>query len=272
VADLVHEIRATGEAIEDDPARLAEVRERRQRLHDLRRKYGPQLADVQAFHDEAAARLELLQERDRLAAEADTRRADARAALARAEREVGRARRAAAPDLAAATEANLVELAMGAARLDVEVGDDPGDDVRFLLAANPGAPPLPLARVASGGELARAMLALRLVLSAAPPTLVFDEIDAGIGGTAAIAVGRALARLAGDHQVLVVTHLAQVAAWATTQVGITKRQEGGITTTTSAVLAGAEREVELARMLSGSPDSDTARRHAAELLAAAGHS
>ncbi len=110
------------------------------------------------------------------------------------------------------------------------------------------------------------MLALRLVLTEAPPTLVFDEVDAGIGGEAATAVGRALAVLAADHQVLVVTHLPQVAAWATTQVGITKREADGSTFTEAAVLAGTEREVELARMLSGSPDSATARQHAAELL------
>ena len=94
------------------------------------------------------------------------------------------------------------------------MGADPGDDVTYLLAANPGSPPLPLARVASGGELARTMLALRLVLSEAPPTLVFDEVDAGIGGDGGHAVGRALAALAADHQVLVVTHLPQVAAFA----------------------------------------------------------
>ncbi len=136
----------------------------------------------------------------------------------------------------------------------------------YLLAANVGSPPLPLARVASGGELARTMLALRLVLSEAPPTLVFDEVDAGIGGAAATAVGRSLATLAADHQVLVVTHLPQVAAWATSQIGITKRTARGETRTEAAVLAGEDREVELARMLSGSPDSATARRHAAELL------
>ena len=99
--------------------------------------------------------------------------------------------------------------------------------MRFLLAANPGSPPLPLAKVASGGELARAMLALRLVLTAAPPVLVFDEVDAGIGGQAALAVGRALAALGGDHQVLVVTHLPQVAAFADAQVSGDQGERGG---------------------------------------------
>ena len=100
--------------------------------------------------------------------------------------------------------------------------DDPGDDVMFLLAANPGSPPLPLTKVASGGELARAMLAVRLVLMEAPDTLLFDEVDAGIGGAAATAVGRALAELGRDHQVLVVTHLAQVAALADAQIAVSK--------------------------------------------------
>jgi DNA repair protein RecN (Recombination protein N) len=180
---------------------------------------------------------------------------------------VGVQRRAAAPELAAATVAHLAELAMAKARMVIEVGDDPGDDVTFLLAANPGGPPLPLARTASGGELARCMLALRLVLSEAPPTLVFDEVDAGIGGTAASAVGRSLASLGIDHQVLVVTHLAQVAAFADAQVEVRKAESTEGTVTSAAVLDPADRVVEIARMLSGSPDSDTAQQHAAELLA-----
>ena len=116
------------------------------------------------------------------------------------------------------------------------VGDDPGDDVQFLLAANPGAPALALTKVASGGELARSMLALRLVLGDdddSPRTLVFDEVDAGIGGAAATAVGRALADVAGIHQVLVVTHLAQVAASATTQVVVVKDVVDGVTSATA---------------------------------------
>jgi DNA repair protein RecN (Recombination protein N) len=148
-------------------------------------------------------------------------------------------------------------------------GPDPGDDVRFLLAANPGTPPQPLAKVASGGELARAMLALRLVLRAAPPVLVFDEVDAGVGGAAAIEVGRALAALGSDHQVLVVTHLPQVAAFADTQVTVTKRDRGGATVSQAATLGPEERIVELSRMLSGTPDSERVRQAAGELLATA---
>ena len=266
LADLSSAIRAVGESIEDDPVRLAEVQERRRLLHELRRKYGEHLAAVMDFHAEASARLAQLEDRDRLAARLDTRRLEVLEELRQAERAVGQARRAAAPGLAEAAQVHLRELAMPSAQLAIDIGEDPGDEVTYLLAANVGSPPLPLARVASGGELARTMLALRLVLSEAPPTLVFDEVDAGIGGAAAIAVGRSLAQVATDHQVLVVTHLPQVAAWANTQVGVTKSSTGGATRTTAAVLTGEAREVELARMLSGSPDSATARRHAAELL------
>jgi DNA repair protein RecN (Recombination protein N) len=156
---------------------------------------------------------------------------------------------------------------MPKARVDVAVrGDDPADDVELLLAVNPGTPPLPLAKVASGGELARTMLALRLVLTAAPPSLVFDEVDAGIGGEAAVAVGRSLARLAAAHQVLVVTHLPQVAAYADAQVRVAKRSDEAATVSHVSLLDHPARVIELSRMLSGQPDSDAARTHAAELL------
>ncbi|MDQ4068858.1 MAG: DNA repair protein RecN, partial [Actinomycetota bacterium] len=195
-------------------------------------------------------------------------REDAVAAVDREAALVARTRRHAAPALASRIEAHLADLAMPGARLEVSVdGPDPADDVEFLLAANRGAPPLPLAKVASGGELARAMLAARLVLTEAPPTLVFDEVDAGVGGEAALAVGRALAQLAGDHQVLVVTHLPQVAAFADAQVVVTKDDLGGQTVASARPVTGGDRVVELSRMLSGQPASETARGHAEELLA-----
>ncbi|HZA00034.1 MAG TPA: hypothetical protein VE575_14840, partial [Acidimicrobiales bacterium] len=180
---------------------------------------------------------------------------------------VAAARRAAAPELAAEVQAHLATLAMPKARVEVAVGGgDPADEVELRLAANPGTPPLPLSRVASGGELARTMLALRLVLTAAPPTLVFDEVDAGIGGAAAVAVGRSLARLATGHQVLVVTHLPQVAAYADAQVRVAKQSDEATTVAWASPLDHPERVVELSRMLAGQPDSDAARVHAAELL------
>ena len=268
ITDVTSTVRTVGEGIEDDPVRLAEIQDRRRQLSELRRKYGDTLADVIAFHSETAARLASLTDRDRLAAELDGRRDQVVDQVRAAEQVVGRARRRAAPKLAEATQSHLIELAMPKAVVEVDVGPDPGDEVTYLLAANAGSPPLPLSRVASGGELARSMLALRLVLSEAPPTLVFDEVDAGIGGTAASAVGRALAALAVDHQVLVVTHLPQVAAWADVQVGIVKREVDDSTYTEAHVLDPDARQIEIARMLSGSPDSATARRHASELLAA----
>jgi DNA repair protein RecN (Recombination protein N) len=269
LSDLATSVREVAESIEDDPQRLADIRDRRNLLHELQRKYGDTLADVLDEHQRLADRLQELEGWDARAEALDQQRADAQAAVADAAAAIGSQRREAAPALAAAVQANLVELAMAKARLDVEVGPDPGDEVEFLLAANPGTPLLPLAKVASGGELARAMLALRLVLTEGPPTLIFDEVDAGIGGTAALSVGRALASLGIDRQVLVVTHLPQVAAYADAQVGIRKGERDGTTVTTAAVLDDAARVVELSRMLSGTPESSTAQDHATELLLAA---
>jgi DNA repair protein RecN (Recombination protein N) len=271
LSDVAGELRVASEAIDEDPERLAEVRERRQLLHDLRRRYGETLADVVAEGDRLRVRLGELEDHDRRASELDARLAAARSAEGEAAAKVAAARRDAAPLLAAEVQAHLVELALPKAQVEVVVrGEDPADDVELRLAANPGTPPLPLAKVASGGELARTMLALRLVLTAAPPTLVFDEVDAGIGGAAAVAVGRSLARLAGQpHQVFVVTHLPQVAAYADAQVRVTKRSDESTTVAQASVLADPDRVVELSRMLSGQPDSDAARVHAAELLTTA---
>lgn len=268
MGDISSGLRGAVDDIQDDPERLAEIRNRRQLLHDLERKYGETLTDVLLFRETVAARITDLEERDATAARLERQRDDARATVRDAEHTVGVARRRAAPKLAAAVERNLAPLALDKARMTVAIGaEDPGDDVSFLLATNPGVPPLALAKVASGGELARTMLALRLVLSEAPDTLVFDEVDAGVGGTAATAVGRALADIAADHQVLVVTHLPQVAAFAHRQLVISKSTRKGETHVAARPADGDDRVVELARMLSGSPDSDKARAHAQELLA-----
>jgi len=272
--DVAVELRRLAETIEEDPERLAAVRERRQLLVHLRRKYGDTLADVMAFHRDAHERLRELEQYDRRAAELDRARAAAVTAAERAAEVVGKRRRKVAPQLAAAVEARLRDLAMPDATVAVEVGthpdEHPGDQVRFLLAANPGSPLLPLSKVASGGELARAMLALRLVLSACdaaehPLTLVFDEVDAGVGGAAAAAVARALADLGRHHQVLVVTHLAQVAAAATAQLVVSKRVDDGATFTEITPVAGHDRVAEVARMLAGEA-TDAALGHARQLL------
>jgi DNA repair protein RecN (Recombination protein N) len=223
-----------------------------------------------AYATEVRTRLGELEEHDQRAVALDRERAAAVAALAEEAAAVARARRGAAPELGSAIEARLQELALAGARFDVTVnGDDPADDVEFLLGPNPGEPLLPIAKTASGGELARAMLALRLVLTQGPPTLVFDEVDAGIGGEAALAVGRALATVAEHHQVLVVTHLPQVAAFAHEQVAVTKEERDGRTVASARAVRESERVVELSRMLSGQPISAAARDHAEELLAAA---
>ena len=278
--DIAGELRGVTEAIDEDPERLAEIRERRQLLVDLRRKYGESLADVMAFHAEADDRLRELLDYDRRAAELDGLLADARGAADAAARSVRDARRAAAPDLARAVESHLRALALPDAAVAIEVGgDEPDDDlagdgVRFLFSANPGSPLLPLQRVASGGELARTMLALRLVLTGAGGddavgTLVFDEVDAGIGGTAATAVGRALADLSQQHQVLVVTHLAQVAGRAAHQFVVRKSVRGDATFTDVTPLTDDARVDEVARMLSGTV-TDASRQAAGELLGEVG--
>jgi DNA repair protein RecN (Recombination protein N) len=269
LTDVAVEVRDMAESIEEDAERLGEIRARRQLLRELRRKYGATLAEVLAYQIEAEARLDELTSHDRRAAELDGRRDAALARLAEAQAIVRAAREAVAPKLAKAVQQHLAELAMPKARLGVEVDGPAGDDVRVMLAANPGSDLQPLTKVASGGELARAMLALRLVLTAGPPTLVFDEVDAGIGGEAALAVGRSLAALGVTHQVLVVTHLPQVAAFADHHIGVRKVVRGNATFAQAVPAAGDDRLVELSRMLSGSPDSDIAKEHAAELLATA---
>jgi DNA repair protein RecN (Recombination protein N) len=267
LADLAAEARRIADGIDEDPERLAEIGGRRQLLRELRRKYADSLAEVIAYRDETAQRLAELESYDRRVTELEVERIAAEQAERRAAAAVGSQRRAGAGRLATAVQRHLRTLAMPHATLVVTVGDDdPGDEVAFLLAANPGTPPLPLARVASGGELARTMLALRLVLTEAPDTLVFDEVDAGIGGNAAMAVGDALAALGDRHQVLVVTHLAQVAARADEQIVVSKQVVRGATVTTARPVTDDERVDEVARMLSGAEAGESARRHAAELL------
>ena len=271
LSDAVVELRSLSESIEPDDERLAAIRSRRHALVQLRRKYGEHLSEVLAFLDTARIRLDELSSVDASAETVRTQLASARADLERLAAEVGLARRAAAPELGAAVGGHLAALALPDARVEVTVADGElvgaGDRVEFRLAANPGAPLAGLAKVASGGELSRVMLALRLVLSGGPSTMVFDEVDAGIGGATANAVGAALAGLAVDRQVVVVTHLAQVAAFADQQVQVAKHTDGASTATTVTTLDEDARVVELSRMLSGSPNSTAAREHALELLA-----
>jgi len=266
-ADVASELRSVLDTWEEDPTRLAELRHRRQLLHDLCRKYGGNLAEVIDHRAAAEAELRRLEEAETAALALTGELAELAEAVTAAEAEVGARRRQAAPAMGVAVEERLRSLGMPKVEVVVRIGDvDPGDDVAILLGANPGSPPLPLAKVASGGELARTMLALRLVLSDAPGTMVFDEVDAGIGGEAALSVGRALSELGRDRQVVVVTHLAQVAAFADHQISVEKVEVDKRTVARIRKLDTEERLGEVARMLSGQRHSDTARRHAAELL------
>ena len=266
VDDVAGELRAVIETWEDDPARLDEVQARRRVLADLRRKYGETLADVRAFADAANEALSALESAAQEAADLEVRRAGLETAVSDAEAALRQVRVEAAPRLAAAVGERLHALAMPDAVFEVTVGEGAGDAVEFLLSANRGEPAQPLSRVASGGELARTMLALRLVVEGGAPTMLFDEVDAGVGGAAALALGRALREVAATRQVLVVTHLPQVAAFADHQVAVRKGVDGKRTVTAVDVLDGPGRVVELSRMLSGHPDSATARAHAEELL------
>jgi DNA repair protein RecN (Recombination protein N) len=271
VDDIATDLRARSDTYEADPQRLAAVQERRRLLAELRRKYGESLSDVIAYRETTKRRLDDLSLGETRRQEIEAELESARQHLSVEEERVGNRRRAAAAPLADLVASHLKDLAIPRGRLEIRVGDGKGDDVLWLFAANPGEPALPLEKVASGGELARVMLGTRLVLSEAPPTLVFDEVDAGIGGEAALAVGRALHAIAADgHQVLVVTHLAQVAAFADSQIAVTKTVQGGRTIAAARPVEGADRLVELSRMLSGQPDSDAARQHAEELLGLAG--
>ncbi|KAA9084917.1 DNA repair protein RecN [Microbacterium radiodurans] len=257
------------------PQELAIVEERRAAIGALVRVHGSLAETLDVLRTGSERLLELDDDDDRmtrLTAERDAaaHRLDDDAAALTA------ARTAAAERLGAAVTDELRELALPDARLVVAV--EPGapsaagrDDVTILLAPHPGADPRPVARGASGGELSRVMLAIEVVIAGTDPvpTFVFDEVDAGIGGAAAIEVGRRLARLAETSQVIAVTHLAQVAAFASNHLTVVKSNDGSVTASSVRALAGPEREAEMARLLSGLPDSDAAIQHARELLSLA---
>jgi DNA repair protein RecN (Recombination protein N) len=263
-------------AIEHDPARLEELRRRQELLFRLKRKYGPELDDVIRTGESARAELAALDSSglDRAALEREIGTAEHE--LARAANELSAARARAAGKLAEEVAAVLPELGMVGGRFVVELTRQReitafgAEDVEFRIAVNPGFEPRPLARVASGGELSRVMLALKTVLARldAIPTLVFDEIDAGIGGKVAHHVGEKLKRLAADHQVFVVTHLPQIASRADVHLLVQKSDAEGIATADVTTLTGEARVRELARLLGGDPDSNASLAHARELLAA----
>ena len=276
-AELARDAAAVAEGVDLDPASRAAAEERLALLYDLRRKYGDTLEAVVAFGDAAAAELSRLDdqegERERLRSEEGERRSTLEAEAAK----LRVARRAAADRLATAVNEELPPLglpagAFGVEMEDAEIGPGGGDRLTFTFAPNPGEPPRPLGRIASGGEASRVSLALKVVLAAADetPLLVFDEVDAGVGGRNASALGERLRALGRLHQVLCVTHLPQVAAWADAHLVVGKRTEDDRTLTTVRALDGEERAAELAAMLAGEGAGDEARAAAEALLRAAG--
>ncbi|WP_328530907.1 DNA repair protein RecN [Nocardioides sp. NBC_00368] len=299
LSDLAADVASYATAIETDPARLSVVSERRAALTALTRKYGETIDEVLAWAETGAKRLLELDSDDDRIEELRGERTRLRAALAEAGLALSAARADAAGALAKAVSDELTGLAMPHARLVVDVrqkesdapasedephaplkvgsgkaqrwlryGSNGLDEVELLLAANTGSEPRPLHKGASGGELSRVMLAIEVVLAATSPvpTFVFDEVDAGVGGTAAVEIGRRLAHLARTAQVLVVTHLPQVAAFADHHVAVEKTSDGVVTSSGLTVLDDESRERELSRMLAGLTASDTAIAHARELL------
>lgn len=260
-----------------DPRALEAAEERLFALRAVARKHQVTVAELPALRDNLRERMrELDLGEERIAALADAARA-AREAYRTAAEHLSAARREAAEALAQAVAKELAPLKLERARFVVELtrleedtwGPDGADRVQFLVAMNPGQAPAPLAKCASGGELSRLMLALKVVLARSTPvtTLVFDEVDAGIGGATAAAVGERLSRLAESLQVLVVTHSPQVAAKASRHWRVSKRAEHGMTRTGVEVLDAAARREEIARMLAGERITDAARAAAADLLA-----
>ncbi|MEV6322807.1 DNA repair protein RecN [Nocardia sp. NPDC051787] len=294
VVDVTTELSGYLSDLPSDPGALDSLLTRQAELKTLTRKYAPDIDGVLAWAEDARARLGSLDVSEealaKLAAEVDTAAGRVRETATK----LSAARTKAAGKLAAAVSAELGGLAMGKARLEVDVRPLPAgpqdsapltvdgqelhagpagiDEVEFRLSAHSGAQSLPLSKSASGGELSRVMLALEVVLASSDhgATMVFDEVDAGVGGRAAVEIGRRLARLARTHQVIVVTHLPQVAAFADTHLVVDKSDDGkGAVNSGVRALTNDERVIELARMLAGLDDTETGRAHAEELLATA---
>ncbi len=294
VAELAADLTRYAADVEADPARLAALQDRRAELGRLTRKYGPDVDAVLAWSADAAAKVADLAGADDRIERLDVELAAARAELAGLCARLHAHRVSAAERFASAVSAELSALAMPRARVAfaIELRPDPeglvlpghedlgpiavratgADDVTLTLVANPGSPARPIAQAASGGELSRVMLAIQVVLAGADPvpTMVFDEVDAGVGGAAAIEVGRRLALLSRATQVIVVTHLPQVAAFADRQLVVTKGSDGVVTEASVREATGEDRVRELSRMLGGLAESQAAGAHARELLELAG--
>lgn len=271
--EAVHQLRSYAEALDSDPAELERVAARIDSLKRLRRKYGEDEAAVLAFLQQAQHELALLED-------AETSEADLVEAVARADadlaEECGRLsalRAERAVDFARLVEDQLCDLAMERARFTVDIRPkdpeaDGADRVELFFSANLGEPPRPLAKIASGGEISRVMLAIKTAMAgrAGIPTLIFDEVDTGLGGRVAAIVARKLAELSAHYQVLVISHLPQIASRASTQFQIEKVEAAGRVRTAVRRLSGPERVHEIARMLAGDEVTETAIANAREML------
>ena len=271
---LARELEEYQASVELDPARLDDVRRRRDLLFRLTKKYGGTLADVIRAGDEARAELDLVDTAGLDLRQLESREREVRDRLTEAARALTSRRVAGADRLARAVDAVLPELGMPDGHVLValhplrEIGGCGAEDAEFRVSLNVGHDARPLARVASGGELSRVMLALKTILARLDhvPTLVFDEVDAGIGGRVGLQVGETLRRVASYHQVFAITHLPQIAARAHHHIVVSKGARGGVTTADVSVVGGDERVAELARMLGGDSDSAVSQAHARELL------
>ncbi|MDH2430297.1 DNA repair protein RecN [Sphaerisporangium sp. TRM90804] len=277
VTDVATELAAYAESVDADPARLAAVQERRALVTGLIRKYGQDTAGVLAWAREAAARLTELEGDDDRISELTREHEELTARLTETAAALTAIRTNAAERFGQAVTAELSALAMPHARVLVAVspsgqfGPEGADEIELRMTAHPGAPALPLTKGASGGELSRVMLAIEVVFAGADPvpTFVFDEVDAGVGGKAAVEIGRRLARLARTAQVIVVTHLPQVAAFADQHLVVEKASDGRVVRSGVTALDREARARELSRMLAGLEDSELGRAHAEELLSIA---
>ncbi len=288
--ELSRHLRRYQDQIEFNPERLEEIEERLNLIRSLQRKYGSSIEEILAFADQARQQLDQITHRDELVAELDRREQEAVGAFAEAAATLSQARQSAARRLASEVEGELAELNMAGARFHVAIDQEITSDgiqlpdgrvvafdtsgidrVEFYIAPNVGEDLKPLVRVVSGGETARLMLALKNILSRADtvPTLIFDEIDSGIGGRTAVIVGQKIARLARQRQIICVTHLSQIAAFADMHISVSKVESEGRTTTRARILEMDGRVEELATMIGGQGDRSSARDHARESLRAA---
>jgi DNA repair protein RecN (Recombination protein N) len=274
---LARELEEYQDTVDLDPSRLEDVRRRRDLLFRLTKKYGGSLSDVIRTGDDARRELDLVDSAGLDLRQLETREREARAALVARAARLTEMRRVGAERLSRAVDEVLPELGMPDGHVAValhslkEIGACGSEDVEFCVALNVGHEPRALSRVASGGELSRVMLALKTILARLDrvPTLVFDEVDAGIGGRVGLQVGETMRRVAAYHQVFAITHLPQIAARGHHHILVSKGARGGVTAADVTVVAGEERVAEIARMLGGDPESDVSRAHARELLDAA---